>query len=81
VVPDGQVRPCAARLPALLAPVAEVSSPRSDPDWQRSELRRLIFVRFRGLPLFWRLDLELWAASHAFDAGADAGNPGAKIDG
>ena len=80
VVPDGDVGRCVALLPELPASVADLASARSDPDYQRSALRRLVFVRFRGLPLFWRLDLEVWAVSHAFDEHADVGNPRARGD-
>ncbi|MEV5543153.1 hypothetical protein AB0L13_40660 [Saccharopolyspora shandongensis] len=68
VVPDGAVPNAADRLGAVLGAVAEVASVRSAPEFQRSALHRLVFVRFRGVPLFWRLDLQIWAASHAFDA-------------
>ncbi|MEV0056449.1 hypothetical protein AB0H34_38930 [Saccharopolyspora shandongensis] len=67
VVPDGAVPNAADRLGAVLGAVAEVASVRSAPEFQRSALHRLVFVRFRGVPLFWRLDLQIWAASHAFD--------------
>ncbi|MEU6268768.1 hypothetical protein [Saccharopolyspora shandongensis] len=67
VVPDGAVPNAADRLGAVLGAVAEVASVRSAPEFQRSALRRLVFVRFRGVPLFWQLDLQIWAASHAFD--------------
>ncbi len=78
VVPDGRLDDCLAELPTTLSPVARVVSVRSDPDFQRSALRRLIFVRFAGVPLFWRLDLELWAASRAGDETADIDNPLAR---
>ncbi|MFI0464808.1 hypothetical protein ACH347_12065 [Saccharopolyspora sp. 5N102] len=68
VVPDGAVSSAADRLGAALGAVAEVASVRSAPEFRRSALHRLVFARFRGVPLFWRLDLQLWAASHAFDA-------------
>jgi predicted nucleotidyltransferase len=54
VVPDGEVQEHAERLRDILGVVADVASLRSDPDFQRAEHRRLIFVRFAGLPLFWR---------------------------
>ncbi len=77
-VPDGSVAGYAGALPALLAPVAPVASVRSDPDFQRSHWRRLVFVRFTGLPLFWRLDLEMWAASREGDDRVDVDNPDAR---
>ncbi|MDA3644706.1 hypothetical protein LZ318_24045 [Saccharopolyspora indica] len=75
VVPDGSVAQCAERVGALLGDVAEVVSVRSVPEFQRSAVRRLIFVRFRGVSLFWRLDLAIWAESRAFDESADADDP------
>jgi predicted nucleotidyltransferase len=78
VVPDGEVQEHAERLPDILGAVADVASLRSDPDFQRAEHRRLIFVRFAGLPLFWRLDLDLRAASHASGERVDAGDLGAQ---
>ncbi len=77
-VPDGSIPGYVDGLPTLLAPVAPVASVRSDPDFQRSQWRRLIFVRFAGLPLFWRLDLEIWAASHEDDDRVDLDNPDAR---
>jgi hypothetical protein len=47
----------------VLGVLRPLESVRSDPDFQRSARRRLLFVLFRDLPLFWRLDLEIWAAS------------------
>ncbi|WP_223839766.1 hypothetical protein [Saccharopolyspora pogona] len=80
VVPDGAVPRCAEWLGEVLGAVAEVAAVRSVPEFQRSGLRRLVFVRFRGVPLFWRLDLQIWAASHAFDDTVDADNPEARGD-
>ena len=54
-----------------LSSVAPILSLRFDPDFQRSTRRRLLFLRFADVPLFWRLDLEIWAASVAFDASID----------
>lgn len=45
-----------------LQPVAPVASIRSDPDLVASNKRRLLFVRLAGLPLFWRVDLEVEAS-------------------
>ena len=76
IVPDDGVGPCVARLPAVLSSVAPVVSVRSDPDFQRSRWRRLIFVRFGGLPPFWRLDLEIRAVSRSGDEAQQNANPG-----
>ncbi len=78
IVPDDDVGRCVARLPAVLSPVAPVVSVRSDPDFQRSRWRRLIFVRFGGLPLFWRFDLEIRAVSRSGDDLVDLDNPAAR---
>ncbi|KQO64885.1 hypothetical protein [Curtobacterium sp. Leaf261] len=46
-------------LPELLASVDPVESVRVDPDSAGQRNRRLVFVRFAGWPLAWRLDLEI----------------------
>lgn len=73
VVPDGTVSSRADEVRAVLADVAEVASVRADPDLQRSAIRRLLFIRFAELPLFWRLDLDIRAECAAGDdeAGLD----------
>ncbi|MGI8309093.1 TetR/AcrR family transcriptional regulator C-terminal domain-containing protein [Saccharopolyspora hattusasensis] len=58
VVPDGAMPRCAEWLGEVLGAVAEVASVRSVPEFQRSGLRRLVFVRFRGVPV-----LEKWLAA------------------
>ena len=50
-------------LPQILAEVAPVESFRSAPEFQHSEKRRLCFVQFKNMPLFWRVDLEILAQS------------------
>lgn len=67
VVPDDQFGAALGCVSAALATVAPLASFRSDPDNQRSPHLRRLFVRFTGLPLLWRLDLEVWAASVAYD--------------
>jgi hypothetical protein len=71
VVPDEQFGAAVGAVVTALAPVGPIVSFRSDPDHQRSLRRRLLFLRFAGVPLFWRLDLEVWAASAAFDTSVD----------
>lgn len=77
VVPDDRFTDAIDRdrLGGIVGEVAPVSSIRTDPDFANSPRRRLIFVRFSGLPLFWRLDLEVWARSVAFDETVDADDP------
>ncbi|WP_413796893.1 hypothetical protein [Streptomyces iranensis] len=78
VVPDARFPDCLARGVAALGEVRPVDSVRSDPDFHRSDRRRLLFVRFAGVPLFWRLDLDVRTASVADDPLYDAGNPAAR---
>ena len=58
-VPDGEFTDAVAGLADVLEKVWPVALVREDPDWQKSEQRRLVFVAFRDLPLFWRLDLDV----------------------
>lgn len=74
VVPDGRVHSCAESVAETLRGVQEVASIRSDPAFQRSQHRRLVYIRFANLPLFWRLDLQVWARSVAFDDNVDVDN-------
>ncbi|MGW1173717.1 hypothetical protein ACWD4P_08335 [Kitasatospora sp. NPDC002543] len=78
VVPDARFPDCLARLVGALGEVRPVESVRVDPDFYRSDRRRLLFVRFVGLPLFWRLDLDVRTASIAGDPRYDEGNPAAR---
>jgi hypothetical protein len=49
---------------------------RSDPEFLHSGTRRLIFVRLDGLPLFWRVDLEIRSPAAALiDVDTDADAP------
>ncbi|WP_328319139.1 nucleotidyltransferase domain-containing protein [Streptomyces sp. NBC_00388] len=62
-VPEAEFVACVAAVGPCLEALAAVASLRSDPEAQRSSERRLLFVAFRDLPLFWRLDLEVMAVS------------------
>lgn len=62
-VPAARFAPCVREAGEALAPLAAVHSVRADPDHAREPARRLLFVRFRELPLFWRLDLLVCAAA------------------
>lgn len=46
-----------------LSQVRTIQSFRIDPEFRDSSMYRLLFVRFEGLPLFWRVDLEIFARS------------------
>ncbi|GAA1086492.1 MULTISPECIES: hypothetical protein [Streptomyces violaceusniger group] len=78
VVPDARFPDCLARGVEALGEVQPVDSVRGDPDFHRSDRRRLLFVRFAGVPLFWRLDLDVRTASIADDPHYDAENPAAR---
>lgn len=65
IVPDAQFESCLARAPAALAQAIPIRSLRIDPDLQSSPKRRLLFLRFVDLPLFWRVDLDIRVESIA----------------
>lgn len=73
-LPDEDFLTCVDTISTVLARVRPVESVRSDPYFQRSQKRRLFFVRFRGVPLFWRLDLDVFATSVGRDPEYDLDN-------
>ncbi len=75
VVPDKVFDSCIAQAPHALAQAAPIRRVRMDPDFQCSQKRRLLFVRFVHLPLFWRIDLDIRAESIATDDDYDSDNP------
>lgn len=77
-MPDDAFASAVAGLPATLERVRSVASLRFDPDFQHSTRRRLAFVRFAGVPLFWRVDLDIFAASLGRDPDHDRDNPAAR---
>ena len=77
-IPDADFAACVTHLATILATIQPVASVRSDPDFQQSDRRRLFFVRFHGVPLFWRLDLDVYARSLKRDPCYDVDNPGAR---
>lgn len=77
-VPDDLFPACAARIAEILGAVRPLESLRLDRDFQHSDRRRLVFARFAGLPLFWRVDLDLFAQSAHRDPSCDAHNPAAR---
>lgn len=58
-VPDSDFQRAIERLPELLSQVQPIESIRTDPDFQKSDRRRLFFVSFEGVPLFWRADIDV----------------------
>ena len=76
-VPDADFSAAIAELPVTLSHVRPVASVRFDPDFQHSARRRLAFIRFADMPLFWRVDLDIFARSVGRDPDYDRDNPSA----
>jgi hypothetical protein len=80
IVPDDRFAGAVEGVPGVLSGIAPIGATRSDPRFQRSEKRRLLFIRFEEVPLFWRLDLEVWAESARSVADYDEDNLDARGD-
>ncbi|MBB4685001.1 hypothetical protein [Amycolatopsis jiangsuensis] len=59
VVPDGRLTTAVTSARAVLDEVQPVAAVRVAPDYFHSARRRLLFVRFAEVSLFWRLDLAV----------------------
>jgi len=79
-LPDAVFEDAIDRLDEILAGVAPLDSLRSDPMLQNSEKRRLVFAQFTGYPLFWRVDIEVFAKSIDRDDSYDLDNPSVRGD-
>ncbi len=79
-VPDSEFIVSVDNLGEILSRVGPVESLRSDPPLQRSAKHRLFFARYQDMPLFWRVDLEIFAESIQRDPNYDLGNPEARGD-
>jgi hypothetical protein len=79
-VPDFRFHDAIDELPMTLSSVGPIESIRSDPLLQNSEKRRLIFVQFEKVPLYWRVDIEIFAESIQRDVSYDLDNPDARGD-
>ncbi len=79
-VPDELFQAAVGNIYTTLANVHPIAALRSAIDYQRSDRRRLIFVEFEGLPLFWRVDIDILAASVQRDFNYDTDNPAARGD-
>jgi predicted nucleotidyltransferase len=77
---DDRFDACLDALPEVLETVAPLDSLRTDPDSLDSRERRLLFAAFRGLPLFWRVDLEVASSPVAGRPGSDRGSSAAHGD-
>jgi len=77
-VPDDLFQVSVDRIGDILSEAHLVESLRSAPDFQNSDKRRLFFVQFRDMPLFWRADIDVFAASVQRDPEYDLHNEAAK---
>src|SRR5579875_2218566 len=60
-LPAENFPPSPAELESILASTGPVESVRSDPEYAHSPRQRLLYIRLRNAPLFWRIDLEVRA--------------------
>lgn len=79
-LPDSVFEDAIDQLEEVLADVAPLESLRSDPMLQNSKKRRLVFASFADVPLFWRVDIEVFARSIGRDESYDLDNPLARGD-
>jgi predicted nucleotidyltransferase len=79
-MPDACFHDAIDDLEEILAPVGSIESIRSDPLLQNSDKRRLVFVQFADVPLYWRVDIEVFAASIDRDEDYDLDNFDARGD-
>jgi hypothetical protein len=79
-LPDSLFHDAIDDLPETLASVGPIESIRADPLLQNSDKRQLIFVQFSEVPLYWRVDIEVFAVSIARDDAYDLDNPEARGD-
>lgn len=77
-VPDESFLDATGQLETVLQDIAPVERLRSLPAFQRSDRRRHYIGYFVDLPLFWRIDIELFAASLQRDYDYDRYNPAAR---
>jgi hypothetical protein len=82
-VPTADFARCVDGARRTLGRVGPLLSLRCDPDYAAEPGKRLLFAAFRGLPLFWRLDLEVLAdepgaATVPRGDGADPWSPAAS---
>jgi predicted nucleotidyltransferase len=77
-VPDDLFQVSVDRIAGILSEAHPVESLRSAPDFQNSDKRRLFFVQFQDIPLFWRADIDVFARSVQRDSQYDVNNEAAK---
>lgn len=76
--PDELFQVSVNRIAEILSEAHSVESLRSAPDFQNSDKRRLFFVQFKGMPLFWRADIDVFAQSVQRDPEYDLHNEAAR---
>jgi hypothetical protein len=79
-LPDSEFADAIDRLFEILSDLQSLESLRSDPLLQNSEKRRLMFAHFTDVPLFWRVDIEVFAESIDMDSSYDLDNALARGD-
>jgi predicted nucleotidyltransferase len=80
VVPDPAFAIAIERAWSTAETIGPLALGRLDPDLARSDRRRVLFLQYAHLPLFWRVDLEVRAASVAEADGYDDDNPAARAE-
>ena len=73
-VPDEGFAQAVDSAESILASVRPLAGFRTDIEYENSDRRRVLFARFEGVPLFWRLDIDLFAASVQRDPSYDSDN-------
>ncbi len=79
-IPDRHFQEATRQLLHTLTEIRPVESLRSSPEFQKSQKRRLYFVQFEGVPLFWRTDIEVFAESIGRNPEFDIANASARGD-
>ncbi len=77
-IPDNLFLDTISNIKNILNKIRPIESIRSDPDFQNSIKRRLLFIRFKDVHLFYRVDLDIFAKSINRDENYDKNNPKAK---
>jgi predicted nucleotidyltransferase len=79
-LPDSLFQGAIDDLPEILASLGPIESIRADPLLQNSDKRQLLFVQFAEVPLYWRVDIEIFAVSIGRDDAYDLDNLDARGD-
>jgi predicted nucleotidyltransferase len=77
-IPDELFQTSVDEIAATLGNVRKVINIRSAPEFQRSDGRRLIFVEYENIPLFWRVDIDIFTRSVHRDYEYDLHNEAAR---